>query len=605
MITTSYNYSSGSGFVYDNTKIGFGSGHANLILVPDPGKTFTPTISASSYDATELEYAAGVLRQLDKRPANATYYAAFTAMLNANWGNGSLVVSPSNGAAISGGFLNLTGSTNKYVTFDPVANADSLQTGTVEIVVKPNYSGTPTDNQNFYFVSSAALNAHNAITIQHASTGQLYFILYDGSGLFTFVSGVAWSPVAGTSYTIRIKWDGNAGANSIAVDGVQTASNATTFTRSGAVAYGTIGGPTDGTPGNANFSVSNLSVYSTAVSPASPVLSPTIYLDATATLPLFTYAGAGALQAFTASTIVNTNAVRYILNGKYWNGSAWVTSDLSYTQACSAALVMANIATLPALGTLQVLALYQGGSVQASLASLSVTYTGQTYPIDNPSIAPNTPLSMDQMSRFVAVTAAAGSDAVQFYLLIGSTRYWWDGFVWGVSDGTLAQSNSAGDIQDNADQLPITTGAFVTPYALLHSASGVTTPSITSLLVTYDYFGPEPSGPNFCTVFGYIINETGSVVPGAKVTITNPTTFFNSGLVEAQGAFTVTADSTGYFSITLAETTTVSRLLTWTVVYPATDGRTSGGTPNTAYTFGRTMIPNQPSANIADLTFGA
>src|SRR3954462_686577 len=116
MISTTYDFSSGAGFSYDAAKIDFIGGSAVL---------------------------------KDQRPANAKFYAAFASMLNANWAIGDTTVTAFNSAVIAGGVLDLTGTTNKYVTFSPVSNADFLQAGTIEMQVKPNYSGAPSSTRAF------------------------------------------------------------------------------------------------------------------------------------------------------------------------------------------------------------------------------------------------------------------------------------------------------------------------------------------------------------------------------------------------------------------------------------------------------------------------
>ena len=171
------------------------------------------------------------------------------------------------------------------------------------------------------------------------------------------------------------------------------------------------------------------------------------------------------------------------------------------------------------------------------------------------------PLTMDALSAFTDVESETGSDAIGWFLKIGSGYYYWNGSNWTTSNKTFSQSNPASVINLNASSLPISNGAFVTPYAILHSSTGYTTPTLTSLTMTYDYFGPEPPGPNFCTVFGYLIDESGKPVVGATMTVTNPSTFINQGIIQVQGSKQVITDSIGYFSFNLYETTTVNNPL--------------------------------------------
>lgn len=610
MITTTYNYSSGSGFVYDAAKIGFVSNMAQLILVDEPGQTFVPTISASTYDSALLTNVGGTLEQVDQRPPTATFYSAWSSQINANWSSGSSVVTPFNGAVVVGNVLNLTGNTNRYVSFPATGNTNSHQTGTIEFQFTPNYSGGAATIQFMFSICNTGGGSANSIItcFHHPNAGSpaLFFRMNDASGNNVVNIAGGWVPTAGTTYNFRFIYDGTAGSTSMYIDGTLfSIASTATYTR-GDVQLALIGVDNNIT-GNSNFSISNFAFYTTVVTPTSPVLSPTIYPAATAVLPEFTYGGLGDVQAYTSFVATDSGVPSYTLNGLYWNGTGWVSSNGTYVQANDSATVNTHITSLPVVDTLQIDALFQAQNTpQSSLSAVTVGYTGQIYPITNPSISPNTSLSMDALSEFIAVLSASGSDGILFNLKIGAIRYWWSGSAWVVSNGTYAQSNTAADIQTNAGSLPIDTGAFVTPYALLHSADGTTTPMLTSLTLTYDYFGPEPSPPDVCKVFGYILDENEVPIVGATVSVTNETTFINGGVVIAQGVRTVKTNSFGYFSMNLVETATmpVPALLTFSVAYTslAPGGVGPGFTPTT-FTFGGAVIPDVPEANIASFTF--
>lgn len=604
MITTMYNYTSGTSFLYDSTKIGFDSNGAHLLLGANPGQTFVPDISAATYDNTLLEYVGGVLRQKDQRPANATYYAAWTSALNANWsgvGNGSLTVTPFNGAAISSGVLNLTGSTNKYILFDPINNADALEQGSFEFKVTPNYTGSPSAIQTLFYISQSQVSLVNLISVFHFTDGNLYLQICDHTGSTALTIDAAWSPTSGTSYTILVQYN-SSGASTIFINGSQLVTASIAFGRSGPVAYGAIG--TSAGLGNSNFSISNLSVYSTVVTPTTPILAQTVYSYAVAVLPLFTYSGLGSVQSYTAFSGTDSGSPHYTLSGNYWDGMTWVISDESFTQSNDKATINANIAVFPNSNTLRVRGIYQAqNSPQQNIGAMTVTYSGQIYVMSDPTIAPNIPLTMDSLNTFVDSVIHPGSTSITYFILIGSVKYWWNGSAWAVSDGSVSQSNGSSVIQANSSTLPISLGAFVTPYAILHTPDGMTTPELTSLTLTYEYFGPNPGGPNLCTVYGYIIDENGISVSGATITVTNPLSFINQGVVVAQGLRTTKTNSVGYFTIDLVETASLSiqQLLTFQVAY--TQQQVGTGFSPVNFTFGAAAIPNVPEANITSLAF--
>lgn len=595
MIRTTYDYLSGSGFVFDASKVGFAGSAAVLLLNSNPGQSFAPVLASSTYDSSLLELVGGVLRQKDQRPNGATFYAAWSTALNANWSTGSAVVTPANGAAVAGGVLDLSGSTNKSVTM--VGQVGNAQQGTVEFQVTPQYSGTPATEQIFYAAAAGSTGNSLLTLVEHYTDGAVYFGVLDASGTPIVFINAAWVPVAGHTYTFRATWDGTGGVNGVTIDGSSLLSSAATYTRAGTLAFTVIGIRSDIVEGNANFKIANLATYPAAVTPASPTLTPTIYAAATAALPLFTYAGVGDVQAWVSFGESDSGTPAYTLNGKYWNGTAWSASNGSYAQASPRATVAANIAALPAADTVQVAVVYQASNAQSNIGAMAIGFTGQIYPTSDPTIAPNIPITMDELGGFTSTLTAGGSDGVRFFLQVGQTSQWWNGSAWAVSNGTYAQANDPATINTNGPALPISLGAFVTPVAVLHSATGATTPSLTNLHVTYDYFGPSFGQPNLCTVFGYVIDSTGAPIVGAIVTAAPAGTFFNQGLIQGQVPINATTNAMGYFSLTLSETTTAAVRVTFSVKYPGAAGKSS--------VLGNALIPNAPSANIQALGFSS
>jgi hypothetical protein len=569
MITTTYNYNSGSGFIYDPTKITFAGGMAELQLTNVPGQTFIPSISSSSFPGT-LAYVGGSLEQVDQRPSTATYYASWTSQINANWSgtpSGSLTVTPSGTAVIDSGGLNLTGyGSSTLVTLSAANNIDTTGTGTIEFQITPNYSGNPSNTQNFLSACAAQGNVDNLINIAHTNSGSLIVQVHNSGGSSPVNIGSSWSPVSGTTYTLTLQY--TSGNTTLLLNGVSFVTSNATYTRTG-VTYVAIGEQYSGSGTPPNFWIKNFAWYSNVVTPATPVLSPTIYAAATAVLPLFTYGELGNVQAFTSFATTDANGVAYTVNGMYWNGSSWVNSNGSYSQASSASIVNSHIAALSASNTFQVDAIYPAGSSQASLNSLTMTYTGQSYPTSGPTIKPNSPLSMDSLSVFTDVDTHPTNSELLWYINIGPSNYWWNGSDWVISNGTFSQANFASIIQTNASSLPISLGSYVTPVAILYSSDGLETPTLTSITLTYDYFGPEPTEPNTCLVFGYIVDEMENPVVGAVVTVQNPITFINQGIIVAQGQYTSITDSLGYFKLNLIETETLTNVTyNFSVVYP-------------------------------------
>lgn len=605
MLTQTWDYSSGTGFSYDPSKIGFPGGtHAALLLVDGPPQTNNEDISAATFDPALLAFGSGTLHQLDQRPAHATFYAGWSAVVGANWGNGSTTITPANGAAIVGGVLDLTGATNKHVSFSAVGNADSLLQGTVEFQVTPNYSGTPSTIQTFFLTAASSSSGEALVTIiEHFTDGSFYMLTFDETGTNVMLVSAPWSPVAGTTYTVRAQYDGIGGLNKIFIDGVLFASLNQTWTRAGAITVGEVGFRTDvGLPANANFKIANLAFYDALVTPASPVLAPTIYPATTADLPPFSYGGLGSLQAFTSFSTTDTNAPHYTLNGRWWDGAAWSTSDGSYAQSNPAATANANIADLPASNSMQINAVFPGGSVSATLAAAAFQYIIQEYSTSDPTISPVAPIGVSALLDFVAVAAASGSDGVGWVLQAGSSPLWWNGTAWVASDLSFAQSNPPATVLAHASALPgLSPGFLLTPIAVLHSAAGTTTPTLTSLTVDYELFVPEPAPPPQCTVYVFLKTLLGMDPPpaDARLLVQTPAPFSIDGTLIQPGTTTLYCDSRGECQGDLVITATLGIKLFFQVAY-----LDANRVLQTA-TLGWALVPNQPTADLSTFTFTA
>ena len=78
------------------------------------------------FDDTKIEVIGGKA-QLKNRLVDSTFGANYNIDINGSWGDGVLTGTAFGGASVSGGKLDLTGGTVKYVEYSAVGNADSLQ----------------------------------------------------------------------------------------------------------------------------------------------------------------------------------------------------------------------------------------------------------------------------------------------------------------------------------------------------------------------------------------------------------------------------------------------------------------------------------------------
>lgn len=611
-LTQTTNYDVAGNFTFDSSLIEFVGGVARLKTINNPGQTFTQAFSADTgftYDNTKAEFTGGVVRQKDLRPANATFYASYTSSINGNWGVGVLTGTPTGSVSIVGGFLELIGGvSDKYADYSATSNADSLQVGCVRMVIKPAYSGSPSTNQMFLRITQAVGSSNNALGFFHSTTGQISIRIFSNTGATIISTNIgAWVPVSGTSYELEFNWDITTGASRFFIDGVQLGSTLTqTGTRSGAVGLLRIGETQTPASNFSNFSVSSIVAFSTVQHTANytpgAAIAENVYEGSTVTCPTFSYSGLGNIQAFTAASITDTNSPRYIINDKYHDGSSWVVSNGSFSQANTASQIVANIATFQAINSVVVKVVFNtSNTTQMSTDNLQITYTGQIKSTADPTVTINSALILDALESFSSVLTASGSDAIKFTVLVAGpsggsfTEYYWNGAAWVTANGTYAQSNTAAEINTNGPAFSfLSTGKQIKIKAYLHSATGLTTPDITSYTIGYSFFAVELI-PGECIVYGWLLRQDGTAISGATVRIRNPSPFMHSGNLIPVLDQTTTTNSAGYWEISLIETETVGASYTFSFETSEVNEKDAkyGGVvvPNDEFALFSTLVP--------------
>lgn len=600
-LTQTLAYDTPSNFVYDATKIDVTTAAA-LKIGPNTGRTFSQDFAAATgftYDSTKAEFVGGVLRQKAQRPTGGTFGARFDSFVNANWGDGVLTAGVNGAAAVSGGKLDLTGSSGKFVTFAAAGNAAPLgNVGTVRFRFTPNYNGAPADSQIFFDLYNSSDSAKSRITLFHHANGAFFIVISDSDGNLIVDSSVApYSATLGTEIELELGWDFNAAKAYFYGEGFLVTTFDLTGIRDTNADTIQIG------DANSNFSIRDLILFNAVEHTAStyPAHVYTVpagdYVESAASLPAFAYSGPGSLQAFTDFAATVGGSPRFTVAGKYWNGSAWATSDGTYAEASAAATIALHIATLPAANSLAVAAVFPDGNTRASVDLLTVTYTGQIYPTDDPAIINASGVGADALNDFSATVSASGSDGVRFQVQVSGSNKYWNGSAWAASDGTYAQANSAATIAANAASLDIAAGATIKVRALLHSADGSTSPTLTGAVVTYDFFAPLPTAPTECIVYGFVRDILGDV-EAATLIVTLAEQFEWGGThVVVPSVKRVTADADGRFEISLIETASVSKKYKFEVRYTNDAGKTQ------TVRLGDATVPNSPSVNLATLTF--
>lgn len=498
-------------------------------------------------------------------PKQPAFYAGYGEDINGDWGNGVLSGTSVGGASVSGGELVLDQSDVRYVDYAGLNNAsNAIQEGCIRVRVKPNYTGpAPITAKIFCAIAEASGNSNNEIVIFHQFTTNLLVANIRNSAgvsIVTLQTAGAWLPTAGTTYEIELNYNLNNGKSRLFVDGVLVASNlVSTGTRTSSIGLLRIGSNVSAASASNHYildvllfdHVQHIANYT----PDWSGILPYQYYEDVITLPQFTYSGIGNIQAFTNVVTSESNAPRYVMNGQYWSGAAWVASADTWATANPIATVLANIATLPASDTMIIKIITQNNiGTQIATSDLTLTYTGEVYPVSNPTIKPIATIGVEDVSAFTASIVAAGLDEVRFVLEVNGVDKYWDGSAWSNSVG-YAQSNTAAEINTNVTSYDFSAGHILNIIAYLHSDTGATTPSIDNIAITYDFWSPA-GVVNTCVVHGYIFNDQGHGKPDVDITAQITSVSYNNGIMIPTSPARAKTREDGYWELELVENQT-------------------------------------------------
>jgi hypothetical protein len=566
-VTKTYNFENETGLVFDSDLIEILNG-IRLKLQNNPGQDFTEDFEDETglvFDSDLIEVLNGQVQQKNKRPSNAIFYSSYNSDINGNWGDGVLTGLAVGGASVSDGKLDLTHNDIRYVNYDANGNADSQQTGCIRFRLITNYSGNPGSVQSFVVVSKSDGDATNAIKIFQSST-LLFVTVNNNVGSAIISNAEIWSPVIDTEYEIELNWDITTGETRLFVDGVQLGSTLTdTGIRSSDIGLLRVGADTGGS-NSSNFSINDLIYFdsvqhTTNYTPDWSDIYEYEYLESEVILPEMEYTGAGTLITFDSFITTEGGSPRYSLqigrsgNYLYWNGSAWVTSDGTYSQANDKATFNANLASLNIEGEIygQFKIHFTNTAVQSSVAELTASLTAQIYPLTNPSVYISDATSLEELMGFLLTIVKTGSDEVKIILYKGSVPYYYDGADWSVSDETYSQSNTLTEIQTNkATFTTVQINMYVRLF--IHSETGLTSPEAGPLQIVYNFAGVIDT-IHKTIVYGYQVDADGNADETPIIA------YLSIDLAEYKNVTQITGDeisttprSDGYWEIELVET---------------------------------------------------
>jgi hypothetical protein len=580
-LTQIINYDVPGNFTFDPVKVEVVGGVAKLKLL-ELDEDFNEDFASDAgftYDSGKTEFVGGAMRQAPQLQSGETFRARFNTAGNfdALYAAGVATGTPANGAVVTGGKLELLGATaNKYVDYAGAGNADSGNVGAIRFKLTPNYSGAPSSDTQFFVSLGESEGSNNNAMAVHQDTvsGNIRIAMTDSAGVsHTQILG-AWSPVAGVEYEFELNWNTNAGvaAQRLFINGVQfgvTRTEVFNRTATGIMRLGNTAATVGGAASfQANFRLDDVQVFSTVQHTASytPVALADLYTIDVITLPSFAHVGplTSTFKSFDGFSTIESAVPRYTIkvdagSDLYWNGSAWVASSNTYATASPKADVLANIAAIPgADGSTTVTAkvYWPSSDVRNAVSDLNFETVGQTtYPVDNPTIRPVAGISADAFLAFASVLSAVGGDEVRWTISADGVLKWWDGAAWANSNGTIAETSIAADVNAHAVQLAISGGVTLKPVAHLHSDDGSTTPDLTSATFDYSFFVVAEPAPNTCVVYGWILNLDGMPRVGATVRVQSWK--FEHGAYVVNFFAEVVTDASGYWEMNIVETETL------------------------------------------------
>lgn len=175
------------------------------------------------------------------------------------------------------------------------------------------------------------------------------------------------------------------------------------------------------------------------------------------------------------------------------------------------------------------------------------------YPTGSFSIENNSPVLADGLSDFMDIAIAPTGTSVTYIIKFKGFLFYWDGAEWVTSNGTLAQSNTITEVNDNVQEDFGVDGGTITMVALLTSDTGCASPTLTELAFLYSFHGVDNGVPT-SIIYGTIVQDEGVPLTDSTLEFTSKPYFINGNLVTVNETITVN-QNTGYFEIILPEMT--------------------------------------------------
>jgi len=518
-ISVDIRYDNSNSFTFNSSEISIANSRAQLIRAASPfswNEDFADD-TGFTFDSAKAEFVGGSVQQKLQVLTNSTFYNSFLTK-DGIWGDGTLTGTLSGSATVSGGVLNLP-VTSGRVAYSG-ANMPTGNKGCVRFTFTSNYNGA--GSGQVFFVSSAAEdNTNNLVRIQHNGT-LLRLDILDSVGATIMIdqTGNVFSPTAGVPNEIELNWDADIGEHRLFIDGVNIDGVKSGTGTIGAQGIIRVGDDFLSTPAvGVNGTIDDLLIFNTpqhtSAASYTPFQVPPLFLETTVELP--DIVETNTVTAFSSFIATVVGATQWTVNGHYWTGAAWATSDGTFAQSSLAADINSNLTTHPNVSdTMSVDVIFEANNaVQGSSGDATFGYAALAYPVVS-AITSSLVASMDTLvdfTEFLGASPAAGT-SVAYTINTDGVDIWHDGANWVLSDGTPAESNTAAEIVTNKSSLPIDDGAQVKIRAcLMSNAARTLSPELFTVGLEYDLNIPEVITPSLTNVQGAVLDINGVFSP--------------------------------------------------------------------------------------------
>lgn len=560
-------YNSLALFNFDSNLIESNGAAALLKKLDNSSQEFSQDFSSDvgfTFDSNKSEFSAGKLQQKYVLPENCSCFATFTNSTAMSKVDDSTSLAPTaSNAFVADGALQFAAISNQKATWlPPQSIKDSPNNLSIYFEISFNYNGDGTQSQGMTIFSTSKLSSSfNLLSLSHQAHNAgapLYLQAIDGSGVSIGYINQPFACVKDQVYLFCIRLYN--GTLTLEVDGDVIG----TLSMAGKVRTSDIGHLTLGAsaPYFSFFKIHTFAYYAgQATLTNMDFFSDYNYSENKVDCPSFDYSALGNIQGWESLAATLTGNVRFIHNGLYHNGTSWISSDGSYSQANTLAEAQSAITSLPAADSIIPSIVFSNSSTQQSIDLYRLFYTGQKYCDSNPSIEVLTGKYLDGIGEFTVDSTETASAYLLFIMNVNSQLYYYDGADWVKSDGTNNEANTIAEINANLSSFDFGLGKVFKLKVLLISTDGIGTPLLETIDMTYD-FAANPAYPTVCKMYGFIIDNSGNPIEGANIEFDSADFYSGANLVTR--SIKSVSDVNGYYEADLIRGVTISQTVVYT-----------------------------------------